>query len=223
MIKDIDQVFPAQKVSGEILDALLAGGWRHGSDYFFRMNKTVHDEKTFNVIPLRIVLSDFKLSKSQRRTVNKNIDTHLRIAPTSFSKEKLELFEKHKKRFGLSAPESLSVYLSEAPERFPCTNYEFCIYESNRLIAVSFLDVGNEASSALYAMFDPGEQKRSLGIYTMLKEIEWSVGKGMKYYYPGYAYAEESFYDYKKNFFGLESYDWETGRWKRFAKMGLMS
>ena len=38
---------------------------------------------------------------------------------------------------------------------------------------------------------------------------------GCRFYYPGYAYRGPSFYDYKKNFSGLEFYDWETG-WKTY-------
>ncbi|HNM06329.1 MAG TPA: hypothetical protein PKK05_25645, partial [Leptospiraceae bacterium] len=59
--------------------------------------------------------------------------------------------------------------------------------------------------------------KRSLGIYTMLLEIEYSIQMKKDYYYPGYAYVETSFYDYKKNFNGLEYLDWNKG-WKPFIK-----
>ena len=53
---------------------------------------------------------------------------------------------------------------------------------------------------------------RSLGLFTMLKEVEFAASRGKKFYYHGYAYEGESYYDYKKRFSGLESYDWIT-RW----------
>jgi arginine-tRNA-protein transferase len=67
-------------------------------------------------------------------------------------------------------------------------------------------------------MFDPFVTARSLGILTMLKEIEYATMNGMKYYYPGYAYQTPSMYDYKKRFSALESYDW-SGTWSPFSEV----
>ena len=61
-------------------------------------------------------------------------------------------------------------------------------------------------------MFDPDESRRSLGVYTILLAIERARSMGQRHYYPGYASREPSPYDYKKNFAGLEEYDWR-GRW----------
>ena len=77
---------------------------------------------------------------------------------------------------------------------------------------MTFIDCGVVSASAIYAFFDPVEKKRSLGIFTMLKTMEWATEQGMAYYYPGYAYVEPSFYDYKKQFAATESFDWR-GNW----------
>ena len=50
--------------------------------------------------------------------------------------------------------------------------------------------------------------ERGLGTFTMLKEIEWSIATGREFYYQGYVYEGESFYDYKKRFRGTEAFDW---------------
>jgi arginine-tRNA-protein transferase len=60
-------------------------------------------------------------------------------------------------------------------------------------------------------MFDPSESRRSLGVYTILLAVERSQKLGCPFYYPGYACREPSPYDYKKNFDGLEEYDWRGG------------
>ena len=59
---------------------------------------------------------------------------------------------------------------------------------------------------------DPAESRRSLGVYTMLLAIEHTRRLGRRLYYPGYGTREPSPYDYKRNFAGLEEYDWR-GRW----------
>ena len=99
----------------------------------------------------------------------------------------------------------------------PCRNQEICVYEGARLLAASFLDLGEAATSAVYAIFEPEEHKRSLGIFTMLRAIEHSRALGCRYYYPGYAYREPSVYDYKKNFAALEYLAWGEG-WKSFEE-----
>ena len=66
-------------------------------------------------------------------------------------------------------------------------------------------------------MFDPSESRRSLGVYTILLAVELSRRLGSLYYYPGYASREPSPYDYKRNFHGLEEYDWR-GRWLPVAR-----
>ena len=93
----------------------------------------------------------------------------------------------------------------------PCRNVEICVRLGGRLAAASFLDVGESATSAVYAMFDPEESKRSLGIFTMLVAIRYSRSLGYRHYYPGYACREPSIYDYKKNFSGIEGLDWRDG------------
>jgi len=65
-------------------------------------------------------------------------------------------------------------------------------------------------------MFDPQITTRSLGIYTMLLTIDYAAKNGKAFYYPGYAYEGNSFYDYKKRFSALESFDWK-GNWEKFG------
>ena len=67
-------------------------------------------------------------------------------------------------------------------------------------------------------MFDPELAGRRLGIFTILKEIEFARETGRQFYYLGYCYEGNSFYDYKKQFRGTESYDWKAG-WKTFVPM----
>ena len=71
-------------------------------------------------------------------------------------------------------PEALSDFLSPRPASVPCRNLEICAYLDDELLAFSFLDIGENATSAVYAAFEPTEHKRSLGIFTMLVAIGYS-------------------------------------------------
>ena len=219
MLKDlrffINEEFYAAQVSPPQLDLLLADGWRHFGEHFLRYNLGIHENKIRRVLPLRIRLNDFTLSKSQRRVLKRNQDLQTVIRPIEITAEKEILFEAHKKRFYHSIPDSLYTFLSYSPANVPCDALEVCVFDQEKLLAASFFDVGASAVSAVYAMFDPQVTTRSLGIYTMLLTIDYAVKCGKIYYYPGYAYEGNSFYDYKKRFSALESFDWD-GNWKKF-------
>lgn len=219
MLKDlrsfINEEFYTPEISPQQLDLLLAGGWRHFGEHFFRYNIGIHESELRHVLPLRIRLKNFKLSKSQRRVLKKNQDLQVVIRPIEITPEKEILFERHKRRFKTAVPDSLYDFLSHEPAKIPCEALEVCVYDEEELLAASFFDVGKNSVSAVYAMFEPEEISRSLGIFTMLLTIDYALEKGKSFYYPGYAYEGNSFYDYKKRFSALEVFDWD-GNWEDF-------
>ena len=206
-----EEYFVSWSVGPRRMDALWAEGWRHFGVLFFRYRRSTHGGRRCSVVPLRLDLARFSPSRSQRRVIARNRDAEVTVGETFVDAEKEELFERHRARFSEAVPESLSDFLSHEPSRVPCRNVEICVRLGGRLAAASFLDVGESATSAVYAMFDPAESRRSLGIYTMLVAIRYSLRLGCRHYYPGYACREPSIYDYKKNFAGTEAYDWRGG------------
>lgn len=213
-----EENFLCLNVAPPDMDRLWAEGWRHFGIFFFRYQRTTHDQMEFNVLPLRIDLERFVLSRSQKRVLKTNDDAQIVIGPASIDDEKEALFFKHRRRFTENVPSSLHDFLSPAPDSVPCRNLELSVYQGARLMAVTFLDLGENATSAVYAIFDPAEAKRSLGILMMLHSIRISRERGYRYYYPGYAYREPFSYDYKKRFGGLEYLDWEFG-WKPYRPL----
>jgi leucyl-tRNA---protein transferase len=211
----IHEEFHADVVTPGQLDSLLSDAWRHFGTYFFRYNLGFYDLDIRLVIPLRIRLKKFSKSKSQRRVDRANIDADVVIRPIQVTDEAVLLFERHKRRFKFGVPDSIYDFLSVVPSRVPCEAFELIVRLDGKLAAVSYFDVGVRSVSAIYAMFDPELRSRSLGIFTMLCEIEYAQSIGMEFYYQGYAYQGESFYDYKKRFRGTEMYDWR-GKWKPF-------
>jgi arginine-tRNA-protein transferase len=216
----INEYFVRAQVTPEQMDFLWASGWRHFGNYFFRYSSTRHWGGVRTVMPLRVDLAKFTPSRSQKRVGARNSGLRLVVRDTFLDPVKTELFYRHRGRFKDNIPDSIYDFLSEDPSVEPCQNREICVYDGDRLLAASFLDIGATATSAVYAMFEPEESKRSLGIFTMLEAIRYSRERGCRYYYPGYAYREPSVYDYKKNFAGAEYYDWKDG-WKPFPRRGI--
>jgi arginine-tRNA-protein transferase len=208
----INEEFYAEAVTPGQLDMLLADAWRHFGAHFFRYSLGVYRNEIRRVMPLRIRLADFTLSKSQRRVLRKNKDLRVEIRPIAITHESEALFHRHKQRFDHGIPKSIYDFLSYDPATVPCDGRELAVYRDDKLVAVSYFDVGSTCISGIYAIFDPDESSRGLGIYTMLKEIEYAIETGHTLYYQGYAYEGESFYDYKKRFTALERFDWK-GCW----------
>ncbi len=210
----INEEFYADSVTAEQIDLLLADGWRHFSEHFFRYNLGVYQDEIRRVMPLRIRLADFGFSKSQRRVLRKNSDLDVKIQPINITDEIYELFDRHKTRFKSGVPSSIYDFLSM--DDGPTKVFEVGVRHKGELLAASFFDVGENSVSSIYGIFEPEETSRSLGILTMLKEIEYAMESGKQYFYPGYAYEGESFYDYKMRFTALEYFDWK-GNWLPFS------
>jgi leucyl-tRNA---protein transferase len=208
----INEEFFADAITPAQLDGLLAEGWRHFGTHFFRYSLNLYKGEIRRVIPLRVRLADFRASDSQRRALRKNAGLRVENRAIEITDEADKLFHRHKQRFDHSVPASIYEFLSTAPESVPCEAREIAVYDKGRLVAVSYFDVAANSLSGIYAMFDPDERGRSLGIFTMLKEIEYARETGRKFYYQGYAYEGESFYDYKKRLSGTEAFDW-AGNW----------
>ena len=208
---DDEQHFLCIEAAPRQMDRYWAEGWRHFGIFFFRYRRAIHDGEVFTVMPLRLDLQHFTLTRSQRRVLSVNRDTTTQIRPARVDFHTRALFLRHRERFATNVPSSLDDFLSPVPAAVPCRNLEVRIYCGDALLGVTFLDIGESATSAVYAVFEPAERKRSLGILMMLRSIEFSRDHGYRFYYPGYAYHEPSVYDYKKRFLGLEYLDWETG------------
>ena len=219
MTESDQQHFYCFRASPAEMDHYWSDGWRHFGELFFRYQHAEHSGQTFLVIPLRIELTRFSLSRSQKRALGKNRDARLVVRPTEIDRSQENLFLRHRTRFQENPPSSLADFLSALPSAVPCQNVSLCIYLKRKLVAVTYLDIGAQATSAVYAMFDPAESQRSLGILMILQSIQLSIDNGFRYYYPGYAYREQSMYDYKKNFTGSEYLDWNKG-WKPFVGCG---
>ncbi|MGC8828355.1 MAG: arginine-tRNA-protein transferase [Verrucomicrobiia bacterium] len=199
------------------MDILWSEGWRHFGVWFFRYSITNDEDRRLHIIPLRINLETFVPSKTQRRIIQKNADLDLKIRPTQIDDERRRLFNLHKTRFKKNIPDSLDIFVGEYSQNIPCENIEFSLYYNGELIAASYLDIGEKAVSSVYAIFNPLYSKRSLGIYTMLLEINYAKSRNFKYYYHGYATIEPSEYDYKKRFNSLQYYEWENNIWLDFS------
>jgi len=201
------------RVEPGMMDEYWALGWRHFGPEFFRTSLMADEEGLKRQIALRVVVKNFEASKSQRRTIRRNRDLAVDFSAARPGVEEARLFDRHKTRFARNVPDRLEDFLGNNPSEQPCRGVQVSVPDGGRLLGASFLALGARACSSVYAIFDPAEGRRRLGIYTMLMELEFARERGYRYYYNGYGTIESSCYNYKLQLEGLEFYDW-SGIWK---------
>jgi len=92
--------------------------------------------------------------------------------------------------------------------------YRLC----GKLVAVGVLDLLPQGASSVYCFYDPKEPKLSLGKYTALREIEWCIENGFKYYYMGFYIHSCPKMRYKGEYFPSELLCPTTYTWQPIEK-----
>jgi leucyl-tRNA---protein transferase len=206
-----------RKLSGQRYDQYLAAGWFRGSVMLYKMDLLIMDRALWSVVNIRLRLADFELRKSQRKCVRK-VEATFRVVvqPARIDFRRESLYHQHKKRFKGFVHNTLSEYLHAGFNRTVFNTMEVGVYDGQKLIAVSFFDLGEQAMASLLALYDDAYAGYSLGRYTMLKEVEFGQNQGYKWYYPGYVLDRPSLFDYKTELGAMQHYT-ANRRWGAYA------
>ena len=162
------------------LGHLMALGFRRlGSQFYVPACRTCAA-----CIALRIPVATFKPNKNQRQIWRRNQDVEVKVNPAFFSQETYLLYRRYqehrwKKETVLSAESFLDCYLEQ-----PGRGLEFSYYLQDRLIGAGWVDLAGRGSSSVYFVWDC-DPHRSLGIFSVLYEIEWSRAQHLDYVYLG--------------------------------------
>jgi arginine-tRNA-protein transferase len=182
------------------LDRYLSHGWFRNSNLLGKYKLLFLDDKLCSVVNIRVPLDNYQYSKSLQKIINRNNELfRYEIQPVAITPRKEELYQQHKHRFkGVVLPSlQMSLFGFESCMQSPFLSYEVNIYEGNKLIACSFFDIGEQSIASILGLYDNDYQKYSLGIYTMLLEIEFGLKANKKFYYPGYVLNNSPLFDYK--------------------------
>lgn len=176
--------------------------------------------------PIRIPVSTFLSSRSQKRVIKKNRDVTVASGPSTFTAEKLALYNRHKHLRGLSRDERPMTRRGyEGWFVQSCTQTIDMEYRvDGRLIGCGIIDLGRLDTSSVYFFFDPTESKRSLGVFSVLMEVAWLRSRGGRFHYLGLYVDSCRHLNYKAAYFPHERFF--DGSWMPFpdkASMGSVS
>ncbi len=190
-------LFAARKVPPPLYEALLSEGFRRSGYLFYRNNC----DGCVSCIPLRIPVASFQPSSSMKKCLRRNRDVEILETSIGFDVEVFALYRrycqyKHGKEDPVMQEDGFRRFLCSSPIDTRTLRY----LVNGKLVGVSWLDYLPHSLSSVYFAFEPEEAKRSLGTFSVLKEIEWARTSGRDYYYLGFYVPDSPKMSYKARF-----------------------
>lgn len=202
---------PSATDPATIYDHAIAKGFRRSGSLAYRPNCPGCRACQASRVPV----AEFTPDRAQKRAwyANQDIETHL--AAAEITATHIALFNRYasaRHRDGgmdSDSPDDLKRFLIGS---WPETHIlEFWLNE--QLIAAAVTDMVRDGVSAVYTFFDPElSQKRSLGTFAIMKQVELAKRLGLQFVYLGYWINGHPKMSYKTRFKPLEVLT--DGRWK---------
>ena len=200
---------PRVIITEDIYQSLTDQGFRRSGSHLYRP----HCGTCTACVPTRLPVDKFQPSRSQRRVLKRNADLHVRVEEATFSRRHYHLYERYislRHADGDMYPASEDQYRSFLLS--PWSNSLFLsLYEGERLLSVAVTDKQPQGLSAIYTFFEPREEARSLGVLSILKQIELCQELELPYLYLGYWIKDCDKMSYKTQYRPTELY--VNNRW----------
>jgi len=175
---------PELNYSLNLYEELTQSGFRRSGKHLYRPDcKQCH-----SCIPARVPIDEFHLKKKYKRVNKNNSDIVKTIHSSKYRPEDYQLFERYieeRHADGDMYPATKTGY-----EDFLATKNDYTFHIrmtlNDELVAVAVTDRLKSGLSAIYTYFSPELDKRSLGVFSILSQIELCKQWGLPYLYLGY-------------------------------------
>ena len=206
---------PIHRIDVVTLSELSRVGFRRSGDFVYRPECHLCRQ----CLSCRVPAHDFQMNSVQKKAWKRNQDLRMQIMPThQASQIHYELYERYineRHADGDMYPPSLDQF-----EKFlvhSCTESFFIeLWKDDQLICVSTSDIMDDGLSAVYTFFDPNESRRSLGVFAILKQLEYVKTLNLDYLYLGYWVPHSQKMNYKSQYIPLELL--LDGQWRRLNR-----
>jgi leucyl-tRNA---protein transferase len=171
-------------------------------------------------VPVRIAVERFAYTRSTRRIRSIDRDLGAELVPACATPEQFRLFLSYQRaRHGDSEMASMTYadyrgMVEDSPVHTRIAEFRD---DAGTLVAASVIDLLDDGISAVYSFYDPQQQRRSLGSWSILWLVEHCRRHARPYVYLGYWIAESPKMAYKARFSALERLT-EAG-WADFARV----
>ncbi len=209
-------------LSPRSLDDYLAKGWFRMGQMIFTCHYIFFKGQVYTPVWIRLDLTNYTFRKGLRKLLRKNGSQFSIVTRKArFDAEKEALYQKHRTRFEGYVSGTLKESLLDKHSDNIYDTMETLVYDGDRLVALSFFDLGDESMASIMGLFDPDYHKHSLGFYTMLLEIEFGIRTKRKFYYPGYVVEGYDAFDYKLRIGETDFYDLWSNTWKPYEQLNV--
>ncbi len=186
--------FKAGNLENRVYEALISQGFRRSGCFFYKNNCSDCNE----CVSIRLNVKDVVLSKSQKRTWNKNQDISVTWHPVKFDPESFELYRKYSvgKHGTVTSEKNYKDFLVFSAVDTIMMRY----YLGQKLIGVGWVDVLENSLSSVYFAYDLDFHKRRLGIFSFFKELELARQLAKKFLHLGFWVKDCEAMSYKQQF-----------------------
>ena len=167
--------------------AVIHRGWRRfGKYYFHPICEGCNECKS-----IRINVDEYQYTKSQRKSIRRNSDTQIIIQKPTLTKAHIDLYNKyHKYKEHKDSWKFRKISQREYHENFVDGANDFgkeILYiKDEKLIGVDLVDILEDGISSIYFYYDPDYDKFSLGVYSLLYQINLAKTLELDWVYLGY-------------------------------------
>ena len=212
--------FP-ENLPPSVLDEYLSRGWFRMRQSVFTCRYVMGSGVLHTAVWIRVNIENYQFSKSLRKLLAKN-DRLFRyeILPMVINDTHHELYERYRENFHSDISETIDDALFDEDKDI-FDSMLINIYDHERLVAYSIFDKGSSALESIKGVWDPDYSSYSLGLYSMLLEVQYGQENNFKYYYPGYIAPGCPSFDYKTRMYPYEYWDPTSQNWFSGEKLKI--
>jgi len=177
-------VDPQEPMDKQKYTQLAQLGFRRSGEHVYRPHCALCNECKL----VRIITTDFRPSRSQKRILRANSSVTFSWQPALYTDEHFALYRKYMQHRhpGSSMDDDDPMHYSHVMSADWCETRLGELREGNRLLAVAITDILENGLSAVYTFFDPEFASRSLGTLSILTQINAACDEQLEYVYLGY-------------------------------------
>ena len=195
-------VDPQQTVTTKLYSRLSELGFRRSGSHVYRPQCQVCKACK----PTRIVAADFQLKRAHKRCLKRNSDVDVRVSKVFNMELYYPLYERYiteRHRDGDMFPPNEEQFVSFLNSEWDMTEYlEFWL--EDQLIGVAVSDRLDNGLGAVYTFYDPNMERRSIGTFAILWQIQYAVDENLNFLYLGYWIKQSKKMNYKIQFRPLQ-------------------
>lgn len=209
------RVLSPGQLSPQELDDHLRRGWFRIGQTLITCRALVAEEELLSTVWTRTDLRGYRFKGSLRRALRRVEERfQVTVGPARIDDEHEALYQRYRASVKGSRSRSLRHFLLDDEEdRGLFQTWEVTVRDGPTLVAFSLFDLGHEALQSLIGVYEPELARYGLGFYTMLREVQFGLEAGHRYFYAGYVLPGDPMMDYKLRTGAIWFLDDRTGAW----------